>query len=333
MSAAKSNKLIKVLVFVLFLAVVFIVVVAMGRNKNEEEIQTNPQSVIYLSEQEQKDLGITAGDTPHDTIKTLLGALKETRADVKKVLEENERLKQEKQNLTVNSENVDLRINQALENQRNSLFSEFETRLENLTSALKVNRDEGVSSSTPSAGQPTNDALPIGGSLFKPENGGGSTTVSDSNIGNAVASDGMRWVSPADLKMTDKQGNLIADTFQGEKKASFPNPFKALDESPLGDAAATAQNGFKETTNDRTSKTRTPYFTVPENSTLMGSVAMTALLGRIPIDGSVSDPYPFKIMIGRENLIANGIELPDVEGRLSLEQRMVTGRYLVCEAM
>lgn len=316
MSAAKSNKLIKVLVFVLFLAVVFIVVVAMGRNKNEEEIQTNPQSVIYLSEQEQKDLGITAGDTPHDTIKTLLGALKETRADVKKVLEENERLKQEKQNLTVNSENVDLRINQALENQRNSLFSEFEARLENLTSALKVNRDEGVSSSTPSAGQPTNDALPIGGSLFKPENGGGSTTVSDSNIGNAVASDGMRWVSPADLKMTDKQGNLVADTFQGEKKASFPNPFKALDESPLGDAATTAQNGFKETTNDRTSKTRTPYFTVPENSTLMGSVAMTALLGRIPIDGSVSDPYPFKIMIGRENLIANGIELPDVEGAI-----------------
>lgn len=40
---------------------------------------------------------------------------------------------------------------------------------------------------------------------------------------------------------------------------------------------------------------------------------MTALLGRIPIGNSVNDPYPFKAIIGRDNLIANGIELPDIE--------------------
>lgn len=41
---------------------------------------------------------------------------------------------------------------------------------------------------------------------------------------------------------------------------------------------------------------------------------MTALLGRIPLNGSVTDPYPFKVLIGRDNLTANGIELPDIEG-------------------
>lgn len=41
---------------------------------------------------------------------------------------------------------------------------------------------------------------------------------------------------------------------------------------------------------------------------------MTALLGRVPVNGTVSDPYPFKVLIGRDNLTANGIELPDVEG-------------------
>src|SRR3546814_1881569 len=46
----------------------------------------------------------------------------------------------------------------------------------------------------------------------------------------------------------------------------------------------------------------------------MGSVAMTALIGRVPIDGTVNDPYPFKILVGPDNLTANGIDIPDVAG-------------------
>jgi integrating conjugative element protein (TIGR03752 family) len=46
----------------------------------------------------------------------------------------------------------------------------------------------------------------------------------------------------------------------------------------------------------------------------MGSVAMTALIGRVPIDGTVNDPYPFKVLIGANNLIANGIDLPEIAG-------------------
>ena len=46
----------------------------------------------------------------------------------------------------------------------------------------------------------------------------------------------------------------------------------------------------------------------------MGSVAMTALIGRVPVDGTVNDPYPFKVLVGPENLTANGIDLPEVAG-------------------
>ncbi len=55
-----------------------------------------------------------------------------------------------------------------------------------------------------------------------------------------------------------------------------------------------------------------PYYTIPRNATLINSTAMTALVGRVPIGGQVTDPYSFKVIIGRENLMANGIELPDV---------------------
>ncbi|EDV6712968.1 TIGR03752 family integrating conjugative element protein, partial [Salmonella enterica subsp. enterica serovar Havana] len=36
----------------------------------------------------------------------------------------------------------------------------------------------------------------------------------------------------------------------------------------------------------------------------------------VPINGTVTDPYPFKVLIGKDNLTANGIELPDVEGAI-----------------
>lgn len=60
-----------------------------------------------------------------------------------------------------------------------------------------------------------------------------------------------------------------------------------------------------------------PFFTVPENSTLVGAVSMTSLIGRVPIDGRVTDPMQFKAIVGRDNLAANGFDLPpDLEGMI-----------------
>lgn len=54
-----------------------------------------------------------------------------------------------------------------------------------------------------------------------------------------------------------------------------------------------------------------PYFTIPENATLGRSVAMTTLVGRVPVDGRVQDPMQFKLVIGRNNLAASGQFVPD----------------------
>ncbi|NIW85392.1 MAG: TIGR03752 family integrating conjugative element protein, partial [Gammaproteobacteria bacterium] len=37
-------------------------------------------------------------------------------------------------------------------------------------------------------------------------------------------------------------------------------------------------------------------------------------VGRIPVKGKVQDPMPFKLLVGAENLAANGITIPGVEG-------------------
>jgi len=57
-----------------------------------------------------------------------------------------------------------------------------------------------------------------------------------------------------------------------------------------------------------------PIYTIAENMALAGSTAFTALVGRIPIRGHIQDPFPFYVLVGPDNLAANGLELPDVAG-------------------
>lgn len=57
-------------------------------------------------------------------------------------------------------------------------------------------------------------------------------------------------------------------------------------------------------------------YTLPKDATLTDGLALTALIGRIPVDGQAPDPYPVKIYIGKENLLANGHNMPEVEGMI-----------------
>lgn len=63
-------------------------------------------------------------------------------------------------------------------------------------------------------------------------------------------------------------------------------------------------------------KAEVAVYTVPRNATLIGSVGMTALVGRVPVQGQVQDPMPFKVITGSENLAANGLRIPGVEGMI-----------------
>jgi len=59
-----------------------------------------------------------------------------------------------------------------------------------------------------------------------------------------------------------------------------------------------------------------PYYTIPSGATLAGSVSMSALIGRVPVNGVVKSPYPFKMIIGGDNMAANGLHIPGVSGAI-----------------
>jgi integrating conjugative element protein (TIGR03752 family) len=63
-------------------------------------------------------------------------------------------------------------------------------------------------------------------------------------------------------------------------------------------------------------ETVTPHYTIPARSTLLDNVAMTALIGIVPIDGRLKDPFPVKIIVGNENLATNGLKIPGLKGAI-----------------
>lgn len=62
-----------------------------------------------------------------------------------------------------------------------------------------------------------------------------------------------------------------------------------------------------------------PYYTIPANATAVEDRLMTALVGRIPIKGVVTDPYPFKLVFSDNTLAASGFRVPN------LKQMIVSG--------
>lgn len=69
--------------------------------------------------------------------------------------------------------------------------------------------------------------------------------------------------------------------------------------------------------NHKQSKAKSkPYYTLPNGATLARSVTMTSLIGRVPVNGVVKSPYPFKMIIGGDNMAANGLHIPGVSGAI-----------------
>ncbi|AHG20644.1 bacterial conjugation TrbI-like family protein [Chania multitudinisentens RB-25] len=308
----KSNTLLKVLVPMALFIAITIGVKSCGSGSAPATSAPKSNTVADLTQEELQILGIE-GDTPEDTLRTLVGRLKVIQDKQNSLESNNVALAEENANLKRSGENVDNRIRDAVnaakqeEDQARQKLQAEQQRLATLIESLKgTGGTGGTAGASPSVGAAGQGDLPIGLGL----EGGDSTA--------GTVSGGVMWIEPQDAVQLDRNGKPIVGaaatgTAAGTGSFQFPSSFTSLDDNEISrqkaelDQAAKNQQGIEEAT---------PVYTLPENATLVGSRGMTALLGRVPIDGKVTDPYPFKVLIGKENLTANGIELPDVEGAI-----------------
>lgn len=261
-------------------------------------------TVPALSPEDLRELGIE-GDTAQDTLKTLVGKIRsldrrqgEQEDALSEKDKENTRLRQEQEKMP---DRISRAVDEAKEASRTQI-ARLEAELDKLRRRQKDTPD------TPDASPPP--FPPGGGDSTYPVSGGQpqTTPVPDSQ--------GLLWVEPQDARRVDRNGNPLADdATTRDSTLAFPTVFGDTVQR-LESAAQKTKKELDGSTAARDARPGIPFWTLPENSTLMGSVAMTALIGRVPIDGNVTDPYPFKVIIGPENLTANGIDLPDVEAAI-----------------
>ncbi|MCC4595428.1 TIGR03752 family integrating conjugative element protein [Xanthomonas campestris pv. phormiicola] len=282
----KSNGLLKWLMIPMALLLVFVGIKLFSGGKNQPTHDRGAQ----LTEEEAKALGID-GDTPRDTVATLVGQVKQLRTELQSALTATKEQKAENERLRQREGAIDRRIQSALETERSQLKNDREQVANERQETQGLLQDLQRQFDT-LRGKPGGSDLPVGLGLAPGD-------------GAALGSDGVKWIEPDDVR-SDEKGKASNKGGNFNFPTSFGPAQKTLDTS--GET-----NGGE---GDRTTKVSAaePVYTVPTNATLMGSVSMTALIGRVPIDGTVNDPYPFKVLIGADNLTANGIDIPDVAG-------------------
>lgn len=282
----KSNGLLKWLMIPMALLLVLVLAKLMPGKKVSPSNPVDNQSQLTVDEM--TTLGLE-GDTPSDTVATLVAQVRQLRGELKNSLGDNERRDPGTNQLRQLEDAIEQRIQLALEKERQRIqeeqnaFANDNSDIQGLLQSLQWQLDNLRQENS-------HLDMPVG--MGQQEDAGQGFR------------DNVRWVEPDDAKPKDVAGSSVEAAF------SFPTSFGPAQKT-LGAIADSVTTSASRNFDVPSAK---PTYTVPPNATLMGSVAMTALIGRVPIDGTVNDPYPFKVLVGGDNLTANGIDLPEVAG-------------------
>ena len=212
-------------------------------------------------------------DTPQETLNTVVGGFRRVEQELAALKRENERLQRENRQ----ARDMEARLNAQVDRGIDRGLSQLRAQNEALAA-------QNQSQSTGAAAEGMPDGYGFEGETAQ----GVSTTTATAAAPPAPAA---RLVLPV--------GYRVGKGADGATGVFRDAPGSGAVSSAAAGTAATAEPPKP-----------VPYYTIPENATLIGATAMSAVVGRVPVDGQVQDPMQFKLLIGPENLAANGHYLP-----------------------
>ncbi|MGI9920639.1 TIGR03752 family integrating conjugative element protein [Vibrio owensii] len=290
----RGNPLIKIgagLGLVGFIALAIIVGVAPSKPEPAADPeQDTPVSVAATQAQTKALKAFT--DSPTDTLRTLGVAYQKSEAEKAQLAKA---LEQTQAQMAAQQSQNDKQV-EALENQLTLLTERLNTSLSSIEEKVSQSRDEFRARQAPVRDSMHSYEEELG--LDSPRQG--LPTGTGSGIGYAQPSgDGLIWTEPLDATQ-DKDGNWLTPATQA-----------------AGHMLDGLSDDFDQTGRFNANKNQgTPVYTLHRGAMLANAVSMTALMGRIPMNGQVTDPYPFSMIVGKENLLANGFTLQDVQGAI-----------------
>ena len=223
-------------------------------------------------------------DTPADTIKTLTANVAAMTMELQALRKDNDSLRSDNQQLLSSRDELEQRVSSRIEDEFASLEQQQKEFDKNGLSSLSDRVDALSAALISSSANSGNNDVPVGLGL---------------ELDNTSSE--LIWIEPLDLGGNELSGEVLQQAGR-------------LNSVTSRDGTAPRPAGL-ESLNDEANSPK-PAYTVPRNATLMGATAMTALLGRVPVRGEVRDPMPFKVITGHDNLAANGLTIPGVEGMI-----------------
>lgn len=285
-----------------------------GDNGHQQKLaaeQGEGQETVQVQRQDAR-LGAEA-DTPETSIEALAKQLGDMRRDLVKLGEDKksgigasvspqpnsqvltlqEELRALKEELANKNNNVQPQPVQPSSGQLVDAYPE-------LPPTSSSSRDFGVQPNELPASNNNRIDLPQVPNLFNPNKGKPSSSAGVT----PVSEGGVEWIVPSDA-------TKAVDERTGKEVVTYPE-FKGVAVNPhFRDQGSSAPDSMTE---KEEKDSLVPIYTIPENASFLGSVGATALIGRVPLNNQVTDPFPFKVVVGRKNLATNGINIPNLQG-------------------
>lgn len=269
-------------------------------------------------------------DSPSETLKTVTASNNDLRDKVQKVIDANDLLKQE---------------NAKLQNSQATIVAQVTERvLAEQRLHANVSPEAGVTEQTGQSKPGKQSPTALGG-IVDAATGGYSTMVNslgssnpkgipsglgydDSKTADAITASNGRTIAtytrhlPVGYKEAKAGDGTVAIVNSVGRPVRQGEPTQAA-----GDSSVETVRGISSGQEKHTPR---PFYTIPENATMTKATLMTALVGRVPIDGKVHDPMQFKLLIGRDNLAANGHRVPDAVAGIVMSGIAIGDMALSC---
>ncbi len=300
MSGVKSNRLLPMLA-----GIVVLLTLVVGSRSCSREPPLAP-SMDVVPQAPTPD-----ADTPADTINTLVANVSAMNSELSALRQDNEVLQQENRTLVEDRQQIEDQLFTRLkgllstESMQNSstetaaAIKGLTSRVDALANRLGENRPAIAENSS------AEQELPVGMGLEYPE----SADTTSPSWTSALSDRGqlpLVWITPLE--------RTLASTTQPSDEDTLLTRFGNTATHAMNTARPQADSLVK--TSAEVFDNELPVYTVPRNATLIGATSMTALIGRVPLQGQVQDPMPFKLITGKDNLAANGLRIPGIEGMI-----------------
>lgn len=280
-AAIRSNNLVKIVFAVVVVLTVLIVFKGMSKKDN------NGVKVTPMTELPKVDKTADA-DTTADTVRQLTEQVKQLQSENVQLTDKSKQLLQQKESI---KKEVERELAEKYKQDNEKKFANFkkeqsvslaqlQSRIDDVVGSVKM---EALKKRTTNA-RGADEDFPVGLGV-------------DMSPDDAISRG--EWVNPLDTPLY-----LIEE----QQKNGGIMPAKNQQSSGGIQPAVLTQSETKN--KDDVKK----VITIPQNATLLGAKAWSALLGRIPVKGKLIDPFNFKVLVGSENLAANGITIPGLRG-------------------